>query len=423
MTRRKRHPIWTHLPSAIMLFIILADFIRMWPALTKESAVPFSFSLEGIPFLYGPVWQFALLVIFPICVLFIVSIFIDELWTRQETQKTFNWMALFDDLAIGAVAGVVIAYFYHLQRYSVDPNANWSTLPNFNVYAWPWAVGLALATVLFAVVLEWIRPYRSERDSIERLEIDTLEAHVSQWIFADGRWSYIETQEPSWLSPFIFLMSSLLMLSAIFCWEISFWASLLCFILSTVLFLFYGGLCVLITGNRLDVRLGFWGISLASTEIIDIAKAENYAISSGVEFVGYGIHRTREKGAFFFQGDHAVKIHTMQGKQYLIGSDNPERLMAVIFAAMSAVNKAAQPASSPAPFFVVGSVRLRCALGGTGNAPPGRSDRRARPGAAPRGLCGGTPVCGRGAAPAATLSRYRCAPRRGAPPVSGSRPV
>lgn len=58
-----------------------------------------------------------------------------------------------------------------------------------------------------------------------------------------------------------------------------------------------------------------------------------HAFNAVRDFGGYGIRANREMRAFFFQGERGVKVTTSDGRRYLIGSDHPARLAAVIEAA------------------------------------------------------------------------------------------
>ena len=73
-------------------------------------SIPIHFGINGQPDNYGSPW-FAFSLTAAISVLFIsISIFLDELWARQETAKSFNWLSIFDDVVVGLMAGVNIGY-------------------------------------------------------------------------------------------------------------------------------------------------------------------------------------------------------------------------------------------------------------------------------------------------------------------------
>ena len=62
----------------------------------------------------------------------------------------------------------------------------------------------------------------------------------------------------------------------------------------------------------------------------DITNIETHSFSPLKDFGGYGIRINREMKAYFLTGNMGVKLTLSDGKRYLIGSDHPERLAAVI---------------------------------------------------------------------------------------------
>ncbi|MCX6004942.1 MAG: hypothetical protein NT082_04645 [Chloroflexi bacterium] len=78
-----------------------------------------------------------------------LSIVLDEMWVRQETRKTFNYISLFDEITVGAVCTIQIAYL------------NMLTSSNY-IFLFPWTTVIPVAgfATALAVVLELLRPYR-----------------------------------------------------------------------------------------------------------------------------------------------------------------------------------------------------------------------------------------------------------------------
>jgi hypothetical protein len=104
----------------------------------------------------------------------------------------------------------------------------------------------------------------------------------------------------------------------------------LIFVLAALPVVFYGGLRVSVTPERVRVRLGFLGIPLLTLKIIDLAEVQVHQFSPLADFGGYGIRFNAQIKAYFLRGNRGVKLTTVRGKNYLIGSDRPERLSAVI---------------------------------------------------------------------------------------------
>ena len=64
--------------------------------------------------------------------------------------------------------------------------------------------------------------------------------------------------------------------------------------------------------------------------VSDIAEFAMHEFAPLKDFGGYGIRRNREMSAYYLRGNLGVKITMTGGKKYLIGSDHPERLLAVL---------------------------------------------------------------------------------------------
>ncbi len=100
-----------------------------------------------------------------------------------------------------------------------------------------------------------------------------------------------------------------------------------------MLLLCYGGLRVSVTSERVEVRLGMIGLRLLRVPSSELAASEVRAFSPLGEFGGWGIRYNGRMWAFYWRGTRGVELRTKAGKQYLIGSDHPERLAAAITAA------------------------------------------------------------------------------------------
>ena len=106
------HPIWTHLPATAALAILIGFIISAGP-LPEE--VPIHFGFDGEPNRYGSPWSSFGLIIGLSVFFILLSIFLDELWARQEKSKTFNWLSLMDDIVVGAITGLEIGYLLYIQ--------------------------------------------------------------------------------------------------------------------------------------------------------------------------------------------------------------------------------------------------------------------------------------------------------------------
>jgi len=143
--RKLYHQLWTHLPTAALLGYIIYRFVVAMPL---PAGVPLHFNAAGNPNRWGSPWElFAVFVGLGLLYLGI-SILVDELWARQETRKTFNWLSLFDEAIIAIFAATIAGYGDFRHAVTVP---GWSTI----------AVWIA-ASALNTTIMEWQRRMSKE---------------------------------------------------------------------------------------------------------------------------------------------------------------------------------------------------------------------------------------------------------------------
>jgi hypothetical protein len=143
---------------------------------------------------------------------------------------------------------------------------------------------------------------------------------------------YRETQNPAYAGVLSILLPIIMLVAAYFVWAPFLWMSILFILIAAGMLLTYGGFHTTVTADTVSIKMGFLGISLLSLKTSEIVFANIHKFSPIRDFGGYGIRFNRDMQAFFLKGDAGVKITTTDGKQYLIGSGQPERLLAAISA-------------------------------------------------------------------------------------------
>jgi len=310
------HPLWTHLPA--LLLILTAVFFTV-KALPLPDPAPVRFDLSGQPNTYGSPWLSTALLLGLSAGFLILSVWLDELWARQEKKKTFNWMSLFDEFAIGSMCGVQIAY------------VNMLASPQ-QIFPFPWIemiTACSLGTVL-AVVLEFLRPYRPYEKKLAVDDAGQVAEEITRIIQAGQPLSYWESQNPPYAGVLAVIVPLILIITAVFSWAALPWLSVIMALIALGMIGTYGGFRTQVTRDTVSVRIGFLGIKLLKLKTTDIAGVEVHSFSPLQDFGGYGIRFNREMQAYYLQGDRGVKITTREGKKYLIGSDHPGNLAAVI---------------------------------------------------------------------------------------------
>jgi len=387
------HPLWTHLPA--LLLIVVAAFFTV-KALPLPDPAPVRFDLSGQPNTYGSPWISSSLLLGLSVGFLILSLWLDELWARQEKKKTFNWMSLFDEFAIGSMCGVQIAYvnmlasaqmifpfpwvemvtacglgtglavvlelirpYRHYEKKPAiedvsqvaeeitriiqagQPVSYWeSQNPPYvgalmvivPLFPFPWVemvTACGLGTGL-AVVLELIRPYRhyEKKSAIE--DVSQVAEEITRIIQAGQPVSYWESQNPPYVGALMVIVPLIMIVAAVFTWASLPWLSIILGLIAVAMIGTYGGFRTQVTRDMVTVRMGLLGIKLLQLKTADITGVEVHSFSPLREFGGYGIRFNSEMKAYYLRGDRGVKITAGDGQKYLIGSDRPEHLAAVI---------------------------------------------------------------------------------------------
>jgi hypothetical protein len=310
------HPLWTHLPSIAALVLLIAYVIAAGP-LPSEVAIHFGFN--GQPDAYGSPWSVFGLNIGLSLFFILLSAFLDELWARQEKSKKFNWLSLIDDITVGAMAGINLGYLNYIREGAVSYGFNWAYF------------GLVFGfSVILAVILELLRPARPNSEALTARDLNGLKTELAQRLEKGSRFVYWDSQNPFYVTLLTIILPLVMITEAIFFLFNQSWAAYLLIIIGVLLIIPFGGQRTLVTRDHIIIRWGIIGIRVLNLKIAEIAAVEVHQFSPLKDFGGYGIRFNREMTAYYFRGNRGVKITTTAGKKYLIGSDYPENLAAVI---------------------------------------------------------------------------------------------
>jgi hypothetical protein len=332
---RLHHPLWSHLPAIGLLGYGVAAVAGAWPLADR---VAVHFGLAGRPDRWGSPWEVLCVTFSLMAGLIVLSAFLDEKWARQETRKTFNWLSLVDEAFTGLIVAMIASWLDYVRQDLPEWNIPWITVAVF--------CGSAMAV---AVVLELFRPCRPEDRPAPTEDNSELQSLVAMQLREGQSWVYWESQNPLYVS----LLSLALCLIGVaetlimVCFGGPWYIVIMTALLAAVGLILYGGLCVEFSRGTLTVRLGLLGIRLLRAPLSDIETVEVQAFRPLQEFGGWGLRygrpqwsrqgdRRRGVWAFYFRGSRGVKVVRRDGRVYLVGSDHPERLMAVIRAAADA---------------------------------------------------------------------------------------
>jgi hypothetical protein len=317
----KLYRLWTHIPAlAVLVFMI----VRLITAGHLPSRTATHFDIHGVPNGFGSPWL-TFGITLGVSILFIaLGIIGDELWARGEKAKSFNWISLLDEIMVGFMVGTSTAYLDYI-------------INNENVFIFPWLniLVIAGAAVIIATVLELVRPFRPYPRQVIVRDTTAIEKEIREKLRRVEPFVYWDSQNPIWITFISILLPLVMLILAVVTWFTTWWVSLELLALGIIFTSFYGGLRTVVTRNDISVRLGIWGFRVLHLYIADLYSVSLREFSPLKDFGGYGIRFNSQMKAYFMKGSEGLLITTNQGKKYLIGSDHPENLLAVMNALIS----------------------------------------------------------------------------------------
>lgn len=310
------HPIWTHIPAFAVL-VVLVIYIATAGQLPAEA--PVHFDTAGVADRYGAPWLVFTLTIGLSAGYIILSAFLDELWAKQESTKTFNWLSLLDEIVVGPMAGIEFAYLAFLTSGS-------------DIFPFPWqqmilAVGIA---VVLGIIVEVLRPFRAHKEQFIAEDNGAQGTELVKQLKNNVQFVYWDTQNPFYITLLSTIIPLIMVVVAFISWYTQPVVSVIVFIAGISLVLPYGGQRTMVTGKEIIVRFGIAGFRILRLNISDVLAVELHNFSPLKDFGGYGIRFNGEMRAYYQRGTRGVKLTVNNGKKYLIGSDRPENLYAVI---------------------------------------------------------------------------------------------
>lgn len=315
MKNKLSNPLWTHLPAIAMFVTVIVYTITAVPL---PSQVPIHFGFNGIPNDYGSPWVVFGIVV-GLSVLFLATAFIiDEAWARSEKKKTFNWLCLFDELTLGTLGGIYIGYVHYLK--SGD-----------STFGFPWQIFTitTITTLALAALLELWRPFPARARNIAFGDTARLEKELAAKIIDDAAIIYWQSQNPLWVTLLSVVLPIVMVIAAVFLWFVTWWAAIIVAVAALTMVAPYGGMQTSVNKEAVTVSFGLLGSKVLKLKTTEIAAVELREFSPMNDFGGYGIRFNGKIWAYYMHGTRGVLFTTLNGKQYLIGSDNPEELYAV----------------------------------------------------------------------------------------------
>lgn len=332
---RKRillYPWWGHLPILAVLGAVLYKIVAVFPRLPAR--VPVHFNFTGVADRFGTRFELALGLAVPLLVMAATGIIFAELYARFEREKGINWVNLIPAALLGFFAATI-----------------WNNLDSIasggERFFPPWRAALpaALGTAAVYMLVEVLRPYNQSLVQARQYsgrEEDYAGLIREQMRKADGGAEgaragllYLEGQDPLWMRLVLAVIILGYPVLGAFTFAKTPAVSIVLWVLAPLLSVLYGGLQLVVTGEEIRVKLGIYGIQIRRVRLAEITAARVREFNPLKDFGGWGIRRGWDgTTAYFFRGAAGVQLNLKNGKKILIGSDNPERLAAVVQALM-----------------------------------------------------------------------------------------
>jgi len=317
MKRRLIHPLWTHIPAATLLIGFVVLFLAKLP--DWPSRIPLQIGWSGEPTRWGSPWiAFGLVVALGLFFL-ALTVFLDELWARQESHKRFNFLSLLDELVVGFLVAIQVAFLDAAAGGAATYRLSWGPIL--------FVVGGAL---LLGMLLELKRSYRESEESPKPYPIDAFRENLMARVDKGEKVVYWDVQNPryvTWLSLGIPLV---LWTVAGFLIQTNVWAAILEAVLGVLFLFFYGGQRTRVSKDGITIRYGLMGIRIFRCHLSEIAGIRIRSFAPLADFGGYGIRVAKGVTAYYLAGRTGVQLDLAERRSALIGSSSPERLAAVI---------------------------------------------------------------------------------------------
>ena len=139
-----------------------------------------------------------------------------------------------------------------------------------------------------------------------------------------------ESQSPAFAGILSIAVTLIMLVAAYFLWSQWIWLSIIFIIIAIGMLSTFGGFRTTVNRANLTVKMGFMQIPLLNLKTSEMVTAGVHSFKATRDFGGYGIRFNQDMQAFFLKGGSGVKVTTADGKNYLIGSDQPETLLAAV---------------------------------------------------------------------------------------------
>jgi hypothetical protein len=311
--------VWTHAP-AVGLWVGFLIWFLVWIP-NGAIRVPLRIDSSGAPVAWGSSW-IAFALVLGLGLFFIgISAFLDALWAQQESRKRFNLLSLLDELILGLMVPIQMAFL-------MDAAAG------ATVYRIP-VVGLVAGVcgmLILGGIVEWARPYVPGPIPTMPMSTDAegFRTYLEGRIEASEPVVYWDIQNPRYVTWLSIGLPLVLWAAAGFLFRTQMWIAWIEALIGLMLLLYYGGQRTRVSQAGITIRYGLTGLRIFRCALSDIAGIRVRTFAPLAEFGGYGIRIAHGVTAYYLAGRTGVQIERVGRRSVLIGSTHPMQLAVVL---------------------------------------------------------------------------------------------
>lgn len=318
MKFKLRHPLWVHIPPIIMLAVFL---VRVHSLMPLPKSIPVHFDLAGKANRMGSPWEIICVIAGMSIFYILLSVLFDEMWAKHEKKKRFNWFSLFDDVTVGFLCAVGYCNI---------------GLPNQRdqIFTFPWQTVLifVVPAVILAIYLDSLRKFNPEISAPATEDTSALESAISEQMQSGQQMVHWESQHMPIMTIPMSLAGAGFLIASAFNMQQPIVRNVMLFnglIFIAIAFVFHG-ITITVTPEEIQVRLETLKAKVLTLKVDEIAEVSVLTFSPIADFGGWGIRANLKMKGYYWRGNKGALLTMKNGKKYLIGSDNAERLAAVI---------------------------------------------------------------------------------------------
>lgn len=296
------------IPGVAMLGWMLTALFQNLPL---PGSGPVHFSITGAADRWGNPWE-AVGVMLAALVGLLIAAAVSEPGTSGRKAGA---RGLVLDLVLALLGTVFTSYVYTVGQ-----------TDTFTILPWAAMISVLLGPGLAYIIGRFIKEVEPAG------KVGEVAPHLVRELTLKPGWVYWESQNPMWFNLILVVAVVAAGFAAFQTADRGLAWTLFLSLLALVPVVFIGGLRITVTGKQLTLRLGYIGLRILRLAPEQIKEVQVHSFSPLRDFGGWGIRVNTRTTGYFLRGNRGVLINTGKTRTTLLGSDDPERLAAIISA-------------------------------------------------------------------------------------------